>query len=261
MLEVIEKGCVSDAHPVPLLFVHGAWHAAWCWDENFLSFFADKGYRAVAVSFRGHGESTVEKPLRACSVADYVQDVSSVAERLPSAPVVIGHSMGGLIVQKYLESHAAPAGVLMTSIPPQGNLGNALRWIRSRPSHFAKMTVTGKALPYITPPQLARERFFSSHTPEEDVRKYSARLQEDSSRIGIDCLLLRLPRPKRVTAPMLVLGADEDGAHTRHEILATARAYGTEAVFFPDMGHNMMLEPGWADVAGCIDSWLVRRGL
>jgi pimeloyl-ACP methyl ester carboxylesterase len=215
----------------------------------------------VAVSFRGHGESPVDKPLRACSVADYVQDVSSVAERLPSAPVVIGHSMGGLIVQKYLESHAAPAGVLMTSIPPQGNFGNALRWIRHRPMHFAKMTITGKALPYITPPQLARERFFSSHTPEADVRRYAARLQEDSSRIGIDCLLLRLPRPRRVMAPMLVLGAEEDGAHTRNEILATARAYGTEAVFFPDMGHNMMLEPGWAAVAACIDSWLGTRGL
>ena len=261
MLEVIEKGCVSEAHPVPLLFVHGVWHAAWCWDENFLSFFADKGYRAVALSFRGHGDSPTDKPLWRCSVADYVQDLSSVADTLPSSPVVIGHSMGGLVVQKYLESHAAPAGVLMTSVPPQGNFGNALRWIRHHPWHFAKMTITGKALPYINPPQLARERFFSPHTPEEDVRKYAARLQEDSSRIGIDSLLLRLPRPKRVTTPMLVLGAEEDGAHTRSEIRATARAYGTKAEFFPDMGHNMMLEPGWASVAQCIDTWLGARGL
>jgi pimeloyl-ACP methyl ester carboxylesterase len=261
VLEVIEKGSVSEAHPVPLLFVHGAWHAAWCWDENFLSYFADKGYRAAAVSFRGHGESPTDKPLRACSVADYVEDVRSVAEQMPSPPVIIGHSMGGLIVQKYLERYDAPAGVLMTSIPPQGNLGNALRWIRQRPSDFVKMTITGKALPYINPPQLARERFFSSHTPEADVRKYAARLQEDSSRIGIDCLLLRLPRPNRVTAPILVLGADEDGAHTRKEILATARAYGTQAEFFSDMGHNMMLEPGWTTVADRIDTWLVTRGL
>jgi pimeloyl-ACP methyl ester carboxylesterase len=261
VLEVIDKGAVSESHPAPLLFVHGAWHAAWCWDENFLSFFADKGYRAVALSFRGHGDSPTDKPLRICSVADYVEDVSSVADTLPTSPVVIGHSMGGLIVQKYLEKHAAPAGVLMTSIPPRGNLGNALRWIRQRPTHFAKMTFTGKALPYINPPQLARERFFSSHTPEDDVRKYAARLQEDSSRIGIDCLLLRLPRPTRVTTPLLVLGAEEDTAHTRKEILATACAYGTEAEFFPDMGHNMMLEPGWAAVAERIHTWLGAHGL
>ncbi|WP_292974963.1 alpha/beta hydrolase [Mycobacterium sp.] len=261
MLEVIEKGSISEAHPVPLLFVHGAWHAAWCWDENFLSYFADKGYRAVAVSFRGHGESTSDKPLRACSVADYVDDVHTAAEQLPSPPVIVGHSMGGLIVQKYLERYTAPAAVLMSSIPPRGNLGNALRWARQRPMDFVKMTVTGRALPYINPPELARERFFSAHTPEADVRKYAARMQEDSSRIGVDGLLLRLPRPKRVSTPILVLGAEEDGAHTRAEVVATARAYGTRAEFFPDMGHNMMLEPGWAAVADRIDGWLGSRGL
>ena len=56
-LEVIDRGSTTDAHPVPLLFVHGAWHAAWCWEENFLGFFADRGYRALALSFRGHGGS------------------------------------------------------------------------------------------------------------------------------------------------------------------------------------------------------------
>jgi pimeloyl-ACP methyl ester carboxylesterase len=261
VLEVIEKGSTSEAHPVPLLFVHGAWHAAWCWDENFLSYFADKGYRAVALSFRGHGESPTDKPLWSCSVADYVADVHSVAEQMPGPPVIIGHSMGGLIAQKYLERYDAPAGVLMTSIPPRGNFGNALRWFGQRPSDFVKMTVTGKALPYISDPELARERFFSPNTPEADVRKYAARLQEDSSRIGLDGLLLRLPRPKRVSAPILVLGAEKDGAHTCKEIRATARAYGTQAEFFPDMGHNMMLEPGWVAVAERIDSWLGARGL
>ena len=60
---------------------------------------------------------------------------------------------------------------------------------------------------------------------------------------------------------VVYLGADQDGAHTRKEILATARAYGTEAEFFPDMGHNMMLEPGWAAVAERIDSWLGTHAL
>jgi len=261
MLEVIDRGAVSESHPVPLLFVHGAWHAAWCWDENFLGFFADKGYRALALSLRGHGDSPTERPLRACSVADFVEDVTVVADSLPTTPVVIGHSMGGLIVQKYLESNDSPAGVLMTSMPPQGNLGSALRWIRAHPWHFTKMTLTGKALPYISTPQLARERFFSAHTPDSDVVDYAARLQEDSARVGIDCLVLSLPRPKRVTTPLLVLGADDDGAHTREEVCATARAYRTEAEFFPNMGHNMMLEPGWAAVAERIHTWLGTRGL
>ena len=97
MLEVIDRGHPSEAHPAPLLFVHGAWHAAWCWDEYFLNFFADSGYRALALSLRGHGSSPTRKPLRACSIADYVEDVTFVADNLPRRPVVIGHSMGGLI--------------------------------------------------------------------------------------------------------------------------------------------------------------------
>jgi alpha-beta hydrolase superfamily lysophospholipase len=64
-----------------------------------------------------------------------------------------------------------------------------------------------------------------------------------------------------VTTPLLVLGADDDGATSRKEVRATARAYGTEAEFFPNMGHDMMLEPGWQDVAERIHEWLGTHAL
>lgn len=86
MLEAIDKGSCSESHPVPLLFVHGASHAAWCWDEHFLDYFTEKGYRALALSLRGHGASSNSKPLRACSVADFVEDLVSVADSLPVPP-------------------------------------------------------------------------------------------------------------------------------------------------------------------------------
>jgi pimeloyl-ACP methyl ester carboxylesterase len=261
MLEVIEKGCISELHPAPLLFVHGAWHAAWCWDEHFLGYFADQGYHALAVSLRGHGNSPTVKPLCACSLADCVEDVEAVADTLPRRPVVIGHSQGGIVVQKYLESHDAPAGVLMASTPPRGNFGSAVRWLRQHPWHFTKIAVTGKSLAYVNTPQLARERFFSAQTPDSAVEDYAKRLEEQSTRIALDCFVLNLPRPKRVTVPLLVLGAQEDGAHTAKEVRATAREYHTEAEFFDGMGHDMMLEPGWAAVAERIDSWLSARGL
>jgi hypothetical protein len=49
MLEVIDKGRCTDEHRAPLLFVHGGSLAAWCWDEHFLDFFADKGFRGAPV--------------------------------------------------------------------------------------------------------------------------------------------------------------------------------------------------------------------
>jgi pimeloyl-ACP methyl ester carboxylesterase len=69
-------------------------------------------------------------------------------------------------------------------------------------------------------------------------------------------VFLDLPRPERVTAPLLVLGAEHDGCFTQDEVHATAQAYRTEAEVFPNMGHNMMLEPGWETVADRIHAWL-----
>ncbi|BBY29224.1 alpha/beta hydrolase [Mycolicibacterium sediminis] len=261
MLEVIDKGSVTDSHPVPLLFVHGAWHAAWCWDEHFLDFFADAGYRAVAPSLRGHGASTSPKPLRACSIDDFVSDVAEVADGMPTPPVIIGHSLGGLVVQKYLESHDAPAGVLLGSIPPRGSGGSAVRWLRRHPWHFAKLSLTGRSLPYVSTPKLARERFFSPDTPADVVDRYASRLQEASTRAGFECFAAARPDPARIGTPLLVLGAEHDGATSRGEVLATARAYGTQAEFLPGLGHDVMLEPGWLAAAERIDSWLTGRHL
>jgi pimeloyl-ACP methyl ester carboxylesterase len=64
-----------------------------------------------------------------------------------------------------------------------------------------------------------------------------------------------------VSAPVLVLGAEEDGSVTVDEVHLTARAYGTTATIFPRMGHNMMQDVGWITVADHICQWLGGRGL
>ena len=126
MLEVIDKGRCTDEHPAPLLFVHGGDLAAWCWDEHFLGFFADKGFRAIAVSLRGHGASTLSQPLNSCSIADYVDDVRTTVDMLDAGPVLIGHSMGCNVVQKYLEKHPAPPGRSTACVPSCWN--TSPRW-------------------------------------------------------------------------------------------------------------------------------------
>lgn len=262
MLEIVDKGSCSDAHPVPLLFIHGAWHGAWCWDEHFLDFFADNGYRALAISLRGHGSSPSPRPLRGCSIADYVEDVQSVADDLPARPVVIGHSMGGLVVQRYLESHAAPAGVLLASVPLRGVLGAHLRFVRRHPWLATKGTFTGNTMLALNTPARARESMFSAATPESQIVRHVTRFQQESRRVVYRDMTFRaLPRPQHVSAPLLVLGAECDGVFTTDEVRATASAYHTAAEIFPDMGHDMMLEPGWAAVAQRIHTWLGTRGL
>jgi alpha-beta hydrolase superfamily lysophospholipase len=260
MLEVIEKGSSSDAHPAALLFVHGATLGAWTW-EGFLDFFADNGYRAIALNLRGHGGSPVSKPLNKCTIADYVDDVRSVAANLEATPILIGHSMGGFIVQKYLETGTAPAAVLVSSAPPRTWWPAALRCARKHPWPAIKVAMTRKALNMYPTSGHMREILFSPSTPEPIVEQCFARLQEESFRaLDMDMGLLNLVHPRRVTTPMLVLeGAD--AAWGRRPAMKLARVYRTEPEYFPNMGHIMIFEPGWQAVAERIDGWLLARGL
>jgi pimeloyl-ACP methyl ester carboxylesterase len=260
MLEVIDKGRCTQAHPVPLLFVHGGWHGAWCWDDHFLDYFADAGYRAVSMSLRGHGTSPTPKPLHKVSIADYVDDVRSVADDLGGGPVLIGHSLGGFVIQRYLEERTAPAAVLVGSVPPQGVLSMALRVWRRRPSMTMEAWSDRSLLKFLATPALAREYLFCLDTPEAIVESCRQRAGAESLRAAMTDPIVRRVRTQRVTTPILVLGALHDGFVSVPEVRATARAYATVPEFF-EMGHNMMLEPGWADVADRIDAWLQTRDL
>jgi pimeloyl-ACP methyl ester carboxylesterase len=184
MLEVIDKGCSTESHPMPLLFVHGACATARVWDEHFLDFFADKGYRAVALSLRGHGASTLSKPLKSCSIADYVDDVHAVVDKLGSAPVLIGHSMGCWAVLNYLAKHGAPAGVLMAPGTPQGLRRWAFRTILRHPWIVLRTNTFGNPVDLFNTPALAREFLFCAHTPESIVISCAARLEPESTRAG-----------------------------------------------------------------------------
>ena len=85
-LEVISRLPSSPRPAPPILFVHGAWHGAWCWDEFFLDHFAAHGFEAHALSLRAHGASEGRAQLHRCRIRHYVEDVAAVAAALPSVP-------------------------------------------------------------------------------------------------------------------------------------------------------------------------------
>lgn len=245
----------GSCRPVALLFVHGAWHGAWCWREHFLPYFARHGYRSHAFDLRGHGGSDGGERLRRTGIAHYVADVDRVVRELDAPPVIIGHSMGGFVVQKYLEAHRAPAAVLLASVPPSGGMRAVMRLLRRHPLAVLKANATMTLYHVISKPHLAREAFFSHDMADKKLQAYSSMLQNESYRAFLNMLAFGLPRPQRVRTPMLVLGAERDTFFTRKEVEDTGRAYGTTATFFR-MAHDMMLEDGWRDVADHIMDWL-----
>jgi pimeloyl-ACP methyl ester carboxylesterase len=259
-LEIISKYPQEQTHATPLLFVHGAWHGAWCWG-HFLPYFAGQGYEAHALSLRGHGNSEGREGIRWYSTSNYVADVAQVANSLSPRPVLIAHSMGGYVVQKYLETYTAPAGVLLASIPTVGIIGMLLRMLRRHPASTIKALLLMNPWYFVSTPALAKDYLFSDDFPDEKFLEYYPYIQPESFRMALEAALLRLPRPKKIKTPLLVLGAEDDRVFTVAEQRRTARAYRTDAVIYPDMAHDMMLERGWNSVADQILSWLLSRGL
>ena len=255
-LELISKYPLKNSHLTPLLFIHGTLHTASCWEVHFLDYFAQHGYAAHAMNLRGHGNSEGRDKLRWTRIADFVEDVENAVRELPSPPILIGHSMGGFIIQKYLENHAAPAAVLLSSPSPAGLLPTALRTARRQPWDFAKITFTMSLLPMIASPQLVGEAFFSSDLPEEQLVEYWKQTQDDSFMAFVDMVFLDLPKPEKVKTPLLILGAARDNMIGPREVEATARAYNTRAEIIPGVAHNSMLEAGWQSVADRILTWL-----
>jgi pimeloyl-ACP methyl ester carboxylesterase len=259
-LEVISKHPIERTHATPLLFVHGAWHGAWCW-ENFLPYFAEQGYEVHALSLRGHGSSEGRDGIRWYSVKNYVEDVARVVKTLSPSPVLICHSMGGYVLQKYLETHTAPAGVLLATIPTVGIIGMLLRMLRRHPASTLKALLLLNPWYFVSTPALAKDYLFSDDYPDEKFLEYYPYIQSESFRMALEAAVLNLPRPKKVKTPLLVLGAEHDRVFTVAEQRKTAQAYNTEAILYPDMAHDMMLEQGWDSVADRILTWLKSNNL
>jgi pimeloyl-ACP methyl ester carboxylesterase len=255
-LEIISRYPVNRLHAAPLLFVHGAWHGAWCWDEHFLDYFAQHGFAAHALSLRGHGHSASNGSVRFTRIADYVADVEEVVAQLPNPPVLIGHSMGGFITQKYLERHHAPTGVLLASPPPGGLLHAVLRTVRHDIRSILEVSLQMDLYPAVDTLAKMRRALFSQDMPDDVLKEYFRKMEHDSYLAYLDMLLFALPNPERIKTLLLVLGAANDQNFSTAEIEATARAYHAPYEIFPNMAHDMMLEYGWETVAARIVSWL-----
>lgn len=258
-LEVISRLPASGTSPTPLLFVHGAWGGAWSWDEYVLPYMAEHGYAAHALSLRGHAGSAGR--VFGARIRHYVQDVAQVAATLPAPPVLIGHSMGGYVVQKYLETHDAPAGVLVASAIPASNYRVALRILRKMPLALLWANLTFRLRPLVSTPERMRAHLFSADLAADRLASYHARLSAESMLAFLDMMGLDRVGTGRITTPLLVIGAGSDASFSRRDVERMARRYGTEAVIIPGVAHRIQLEDRWQVMADRVLAWLAEQGV
>ncbi|MBA2660804.1 MAG: alpha/beta fold hydrolase [Bradymonadaceae bacterium] len=227
----------SDSRP-PLLFVHGAMHGAWCWDEHWMPAAAARGWPCYALSLRGHAGSDGGAGRHRWTLRDYVHDVMQVIATLPRPPVLIGHSMGGLVVQRVLELYPARAGVLLASLSPFGGLNMAHHMFKRHPADVV-LGLVGRSVP----PR--HDYLYSEAMGPERSARLRARLTSTSALNQYEILLPRRPLPSK--APVIVLGGGQDGFVPVDDVYATARWYKAPVEIFSGMGHMLQLEPNWRE--------------
>ncbi|MCP3977630.1 MAG: alpha/beta hydrolase [bacterium] len=256
MIEVILRRATEPRSKTPLLFVHGAWHGAWCWEHGFLDFFSERGWNSYALSLRNHGESLDQGSLRWIRHGRFVDDIASVVNDFERPPVLIGHSMGGYLVQKYMEDNDVAGAVLMGSVPVSGTLNASMRFARRHPLQFTKLLLAMSLWPVVASPRLAREYLFGADASDEDVVELHEMLQDESFLTYLDMMGMALPKPGKTDAPVMVCAGSEDALFTVREAHKTAEAYGVAAHIFNGLPHDMMLHPRWQEPARAIARWL-----
>ncbi len=258
-LEVYSAAPLVQPKPAHIVFVHGAFAGGWIWADHYLPWFAGQGYRAHALSLRGHGGSHGHAMLAWHSISDYVDDLKRVVDWLGDEVILVGHSMGGFVVQKYIERHPAEAVVLMCSAPPQGLLAAQFHLLIEHPRLF--LDINNIMNGHYANTSIVQEALFAQPVGEETLASFLTRMQSESQRALWDMTTFNFPAlSRRQRPPMLVLGAEKDVLVPAFLVQTTARTYDLPDHIFPDMGHALTHERDWPLVAAHMRDWLGENG-
>src|SRR5436190_12216455 len=109
-----------------IVLIHGMFMTPLCW-EKWIPHYESKDYKVIAPAWPGRDKSVEElrkahpdSELAKLKLGDVVEHVANVIKGLDEKPAIIGHSMGGLVVQLLLQRDVAVAGVAIDPAPPAG---------------------------------------------------------------------------------------------------------------------------------------------
>lgn len=250
---VVARPSVATTRP-PALLIHGMFGGAWQW-EPYQSRLAAAGYESHAINLRGHHGSRPVRDIGKVSVTDYVDDCIEIARSLGN-PIVIGHSMGGLLAQKVAESGARGALVLIAAAPP--------RWIPvvswtllTRQLKYMPQLLLGQPL---LPNRKDADVLMFNRTPAAERDAQYAKLVPESGRAGFELSFgIAAVDESRVTAPALVMTGLDDQFIVPRVSRAEARKYRATLKEFPSHGHLIITEPGWEKPCDEMILWLNER--
>jgi pimeloyl-ACP methyl ester carboxylesterase len=245
--------------PAPILMVHGAFCGGWVF-ERFAGAFADAGHPVLAPDLPGHGAHEPPDAASGLSMSVYAKAVAAEARALGAPPVLIGHSMGGLVALMAATQAPTAGVVLLAPSAPWGVGGSTMEEAISAVSLYALGPYWAQA---IEPDYASFARYGVDRLPTGERRAAFARMRRESGRAlfetlnwWLDPLMTTLVRSESIAAPILALAGARDVIHPPATIRETAKRIGAQLEILPEMSHWLPGEPGWDRVADICLSWI-----
>lgn len=250
-----------------LFMIHGMWGTSRDWGR-YIAFFESRGYRCIATTLPYHDSDPRDPPdprLGTASLLDYADAMERELRQLDEPPVIMAHSMGGLVAQILGARGLARSLVLLTPAAPAGILSLTPSVIRSFWRTQLRWGFWRKPLR-----QTFAEAAYSSLNllPEEEQRKCYAGYGYESGRVIFEIGYWPLDRRRaarvdeaRITCPMLVVAATQDHITPAPVVRKVARKYHAVSTYreFPGHAHWVLGEPGWEDIAQYVADWLEQQ--
>ncbi|MGV3603121.1 MAG: alpha/beta hydrolase [Dyadobacter fermentans] len=250
-----------------ILFVTGAFVTHHCWDE-WRVYFEARGYSTVAPAWpfkdAPAAELRARQPhdidLARLTLAELVDHFADIAKSFPEKPIIIGHSLGGLITQILLNRDLAAAAVAIHSVPPQGIIPYEFSFLKSTWGALGLFTSLDET--YLMPFDTWQYAFVNEMPLDEQQKAYDLLTSPESKRVArgglTSAAAVDFDKPH---APLLLTSGSLDNiipAHLNNRNYERYKKNGSilEYKEFPGRNHHVLAQAGWESDADYVLHWI-----
>ena len=244
--------------------VHGAFCGGWAFD-GFREPFEAAGFPCLTPDLRGHEAGRRSSVVAQISMSDYAADLAALIRAQPAPPILVGHSMGGLVAQMAATKAQVSALVLLAPSAPWGVAGASLEEAASAFGLYALGPFWAQAVE----PDHSVARLYSLDKMEKTAsRAVQRQMVAESGRAlfetlnwWLDPFMTTQVDAARVRAPVLTASGARDLIHPPSTVRQTGARLGADLLVFDGMSHWLIGEPGWETLAqSCLDWLKVKLG-